>query len=155
MKIIKVLIITVIALFIFNSNKGFSQDKKDEKIIRNPLDSVKIDKIEISKNWITWDRIIRNELLFKEGEWVRYGEIDTSINKVRNIGNFADVKYTIHDSAGISVIEIQALDGVQFYPLITIDHKSENDYNYRLGFGNKNLIFVNRYRLFFTHIKQI
>ncbi|MDX2430788.1 MAG: hypothetical protein QNK35_07635 [Bacteroides sp.] len=30
-----------------------------------PSDSIKIDRIEIERNWMTWDRIILNELLFE------------------------------------------------------------------------------------------
>jgi outer membrane protein assembly factor BamA len=109
----------------------------------SPADSVWIDRIEISKNWITWDLIIKNELLFGEGEWVRYGEIDTSMNKVWNIGNFADVKYTIDQGPEGNTMNIIALDAVKFYPLFTIDHSSENDYNYRLGAGDDNFLGSN------------
>ncbi|MCF8346499.1 MAG: hypothetical protein K9G38_04740 [Bacteroidales bacterium] len=97
----------------------------------------------IEKNWITWDRIVLNELLFNEGEWVRFGEIDTSINKVWNIGNFANVDYTIDSSGGSNTLKIQALDAVKFYPLFTIDHSSENDYKYRLGAGDDNFLGSN------------
>lgn len=105
-----------------------------------PEDSVKIDRIEIQRNWITWDRIILNELLFKEGDWVKFGEIDTSINKVRNIGNFANVDYSIQDGQDGNTMQIEALDALQIYPVITIDHSSENDFNYRLGFGDENFL---------------
>ncbi len=106
-------------------------------------DSVWIDRIEIEKNWITWDMIIKNELLFGEEEWVRYGEVDTSMNRVWNIGNFADVDYTIERDAEENIIKITALDAVKFYPLFTIDHSSENDYNYRLGAGDDNFLGSN------------
>lgn len=106
-------------------------------------DSVRIDRIEISKNWMTWDRIIKNELLFKEGEWARYGEIDTSMNRVWNIGNFADVSYSIEETAEGNVMKIEALDALQIYPVLTVDHSSENDYNYRLGLGDENFLGSN------------
>lgn len=110
---------------------------------QSTTDSVRINKIEISKNWITWDRIILNELLFQEGDWVRIGEIDTSMNKVWNIGNFADVSYEIEEKTGGNSINILALDAVKFYPLFTIDHSSENDYKYRLGAGDDNFLGSN------------
>jgi outer membrane protein assembly factor BamA len=106
-------------------------------------DSVRIDRIEISRNWMTWDRIIKNELLFEEGDYVRYGEIDTSMNKVWNIGNFADVSYTIEETAEGNVMKIEALDALQIYPVLTVDHSSENDYNYRIGVGDENFLGSN------------
>ncbi|MCF8224907.1 MAG: hypothetical protein K9J30_03410 [Bacteroidales bacterium] len=106
-------------------------------------DSVWVDKIAISRNWITWDLIIMNELTFHEHEWVRFGEIDTSMNKVWNIGNFANVDYTLETSSESNVLKIEALDAVKFYPLFTIDHSSENDYKYRLGAGDDNFLGSN------------
>jgi outer membrane protein assembly factor BamA len=106
-------------------------------------DSVRIDHIEISRNWMTWDRIIKNELLFEEGDYVRYGEIDTSMNKVWNIGNFADVSYTIDETPEGNVMKIVALDALQIYPVLTVDHSSENDYNYRIGLGDENFLGSN------------
>ena len=106
-------------------------------------DSVNIDRIEITKNWMTWDRIIMNELLFEEGDVVSYGQIDTSMNKVWNIGNFANVEYTIREGPDGNVMEIEALDALQIYPVLTVDHSSENDYNYRLGLGDENFLGSN------------
>lgn len=108
-----------------------------------PSDSIKIDRIEIERNWMTWDRIILNELLFTEGDWVRYGEIDTSMNKVWNIGNFANVDYIINEGPDGNVMVIEALDGLQIYPVLAIDYSSENDYNYRLGIGDNNFLGSN------------
>ncbi len=108
-----------------------------------PSDSLKIDRIKIRRNWMTWDRIILNELLFEEGDVVSYGEIDTSMNKVWNIGNFANVAYTIHEGPDGNVLEIEALDALQIYPVLTIDHSSENDFNYRLGIGDENFLGSN------------
>lgn len=115
----------------------------DEKTNTNSSDSIKIDHIEISGNWMTWDRIIKKELLFGENEWVSFGAIDTSIIKVWNIGNFADVKHEITESSTGNTIHIKAMDAVQFYPVLTVDHSSENDYNYRLGFGDENFLGSN------------
>lgn len=124
------------------SSNSFAQQNERQNLIQ-PSDSVKIDRIEISKNWITWDRIVLNELLFEPGEWARYGEIDTSMNRVWNIGNFADVNYKIEEGPEGNILRIEALDAVKFYPLFTIDHSSENDYNYRLGAGDDNFLGSN------------
>lgn len=106
-------------------------------------DSIKIDSIVIERNWMTWDRIILKELLFQEGDWVRYGEIDTSMARVWNIGNFANVDYRIREEANENVMFIEALDGLQIYPVIAIDYSSENDYTYRLGIGDNNFLGSN------------
>jgi outer membrane protein assembly factor BamA len=124
------------------SQISYAQDKGGQNSISKP-DSIRIDKIEISKNWITWDLIIKNELLFEEGDWVRFGEIDTSMNKIWNIDNFADVKYEIVEGPEGNTLKIIALDAVKFYPLFTIDHSSENDYKYRLGAGDDNFLGSN------------
>ncbi len=132
-----------IFISIFSGIHLYGQENNQGNKIQNPNDSVRIDKIVILKNWITWDIIIKNELLFEEGDRVTYGQIDTSMNKVWNIENFADVSYTINETPEGNVMEITALDAVKFYPLFTIDHSSENDYNYRLGAGDDNFLGSN------------
>lgn len=106
-------------------------------------DSIKIDRIEINRNWMSWDRIILSELLFEEGDYVTYGAIDTSMNKVWNIGNFANVEYSIEESPDGNVMKIEALDALQIFPVISIDHSSENDYAYRLGMSDGNFLGSN------------
>jgi len=108
--------------------------------VQNPSDSIRIDSVGISRNWITWDRILKDELLFQEGDWVRYGEIDTSMNKVWNIGNFANVEYSLEAGPDGNVIQIKALDAPQIYPVLVIDHSGDEDNNYRLGIGDKYLL---------------
>ncbi len=108
-----------------------------------PSDSIKIDRIDIQRNWMTWDRIILKELLFEEGDWVRYGEIDTAMNKVWNIGNFANVDYTIQEGPDGNVMVIEALDALQIYPVFTVDYSSEDDFNYRFGIGDENFLGSN------------
>ena len=130
-----------ILLFIALLN-SFAQETK--KHLPDSLKGyVRIDSIDISGNWMTWDMIIKNELLFTQGDWVRYGQIDTSINRIWNTGNFADVAYEISKGAEGNTLKIKAIDAVKFYPLFTIDHSSENDYNYRLGAGDDNFLGSN------------
>lgn len=123
-----------IALLFFKPGEADSQ---------NPADSIRIDSIAISRNWMTWNRIIKKELLFKEGDWVRYGEIDTSMNKVWNMGNFANVDYIIEEKPEGNIIKIEAFDALQIYPVMSIDYSSEEDYNYRLGIGDENFLGSN------------
>lgn len=132
-----------LVLLIIALSASLSAQHDSQPDARDAADSVWIDRIEISRNWITWDLIIKNELLFGEKEWVRFGEIDTSMNKVWNIGNFADVEYTLDTGPDGNTLKITALDAVKFYPLFTIDHSSENDYNYRLGAGDDNFLGSN------------
>jgi len=111
--------------------------------LENLEDSVTIDSIHIRKNWMTWDVIIKSELLFGEGDRVSKGMVDTSMQRVWNIGNFAEVDYTIQETERGNTIDILALDGVQFYPIITIDHSSEDDFKYELGYGDDNFLGSN------------
>ena len=120
-----------------------AQEAGQTQALPHPADSIRLDSIEISRNWMTWDRIIKKELLFEEGDWVRYGEIDTSMNKVWNMGNFANVDYVIEEGPDGNVIKIEALDALQIYPVMSIDHSSEEDYNYRLGIGDENFLGSN------------
>jgi len=133
----------IVSLLLISGTQLYSQETSADSSPPDLADSVRIDKIVILRNWITWDIIIKNELLFREGDWVTYGQIDTSMNKVWNIENFADVSYEIKETPDGNVIEITALDAVKFYPLFTIDHSSENDYNYRLGAGDDNFLGSN------------
>lgn len=130
-------------LFLLTLTQTLLAQSVNKEESRSTKDSIKIDRIEISGNWITWDLIIKNELSFEEGDWISIGEIDTSMNKIWNIENFANVEYTIEETLEINTLKIEALDAVKFYPLFTIDHSSENDYNYRIGAGDDNFLGSN------------
>jgi len=125
-------------MFFLVSNTLFAQDIYDIQ-----GDSIKIDKIVIEKNWITWNSIIRAELEFKEGDVVHQDQINRSTDKVWNIGNFSDVYYSIDKTDTGNYLTITALDAVKFYPLISIDHSSKEDYNYSLGFVDDNFLGSN------------
>ncbi|GAA4836948.1 hypothetical protein GCM10023331_22710 [Algivirga pacifica] len=108
-------------------------------------DTVSIHKVEVKRNWMTWDLIVKNELTFQEGETITKKQLDTSIKRIWNIGNFADVKYDITNVNGENILTIQALDAVKFYPLIVLDHSSEDDYRYQLGVADENFLGSNSY----------
>lgn len=135
--------LALMLLLPFLSTSIFAQNNDIPKPISHPVDTILIDRIEISRNWITWDRIIKNELVFSEGDKVSIGKIDTSMNKVWNIGNFANVEYSLSKGPNGDTLKIEALDAVKFYPLISIDHSSENDFKYRLGAGDDNFLGSN------------
>jgi outer membrane protein assembly factor BamA len=106
--------------------------------------TVTIDSISIHRNWITWDRVILNELEFREGDEVTYGAIDTSMKKIWNIGNFAEVDYKIHKmSDGRNHLQITALDALVIQPLLPVDYSSIDDYDFGLGVEDKNFIGTN------------
>ncbi len=132
-------VISLLLIFSFE----LSGQQEASGLTHLPSDSIKIERIEIERNWMTWDRIIKKELLFEEGDWVRFGEIDTSMNKVWNIGNFANVDYTIKEGPDGNVMVIEALDALQIYPVVTIDYSSEDDFNYRFGIGDENFLGSN------------
>lgn len=106
-------------------------------------DSVQIDRIEFRRNWMTWDLIIRRELGFEAGQRVSFGQIDTAMQKIWNIGNFASVDYSLSEEEGDTVMTIRALDAVKFFPLIGIDHSSREDYRYQLGVSDGNFLGSN------------
>jgi len=110
---------------------------------RHAPDSVRIDRIEMKRNWMTWDLIISRELGFQAGQRVSFGQIDTAMQKIWNIGNFASVEYSLRDEEGDTVMIITALDAVKFYPLIGIDHSSRDDYMYQLGISDGNFLGSN------------
>lgn len=113
------------------------------KKLRNASDTVRIDKIVISKNWLTWDRIIKNEITIQEGEVVRKGQIDTTLMKVWNIGNFANVDYVLDSAKEGVVLNIQALDAVMVFPILVINHSSAQEYQYKLGLADNNFLGSN------------
>ena len=139
----KPILLIGIQLVLLLSGSGLKGQNTDATGALQAGDSIRIDRIDIERNWMTWDRIILNELLFEEGDWVRYGAIDTSMNKVWNIGNFANVDYSIEEGPDGTLMIIEALDALQIYPVLSIDHSSEEDFNYRLGFGDENFLGSN------------
>ena len=133
--LISLIISTLIQLA--TANNGFSQENGRQEY-------TKIDSIDIQKNWISWNRVILNELGFELGDTVSTGQLDTAMMKVWNIGNFVDVEYKIvTDSTNKNTLEITARDAIRFYPLIGIDYSSGNDYNINLGLGDENFLGSN------------
>jgi hypothetical protein len=116
-------------------------------------DSVRIARVEFKRNWITWDLILRRELGFEAGQRISFGQIDTAIQKIWNIGNFASVGYSLREEEGDTVMIITALDAIKFYPLIGIDHSSKDDYRYQLGISDGNFLGSNS-NMSFSWISQ-
>jgi len=125
----------------------------EENDRKHSQDSVRIDRIEMKQNWMTWDLIIRHELGFKAGQRISFGQIDTAMQKIWNIGNFASVDYALREVEGDTVMTIMALDAVKFFPLIGIDHSSRDDYSYQLGISDGNFLGSNS-QMSFSWVSQ-
>ena len=104
--------------------------------------TIRIDSISIKRNWRTRDRIIMEELEFKAGEKVSVTDIQTSMDKVWNTGNFATVRYRIDTlEDGRHMMELTARDVFPFYPILSI---SGNRQDYRIGLGVVDENFLGR-----------
>ncbi|WNJ20300.1 hypothetical protein [Pontibacter sp. G13] len=113
----------------------FAQDSTEPKIMV-------IDTISIERNWRTKASIVFRELLFQPGDAVTQGQIDTSLQRVWNIGNFATVDHrldTLED--GRTHLVITARDGFTIYPIIAIQGSKQD---YRIGLGVEDLNFLGR-----------
>ena len=124
-------ILLIITLFQFSLH-GFGQ-------VADTTTIWKIDSIRIKKNWRTRDKIILNELQFKPGETVDQNSLENSISQIWNIGNFAQVDYSVDTLPGGShLLNINAKDAFTLVPYITYNG-NKDDYNLSMGFQDKNL----------------
>jgi outer membrane protein assembly factor BamA len=111
----------------------FAQENDFEKLW-------KIDSVQIKKNWRTRDKIILRELQFKPGETIDKNCIETSINQIWNIGNFAIVDFSLDSiSPEGYLMNIQAKDAFTLLPIISFSG-SRNDYNLGLGISDNNFL---------------
>ncbi|MBK6283395.1 MAG: hypothetical protein IPF54_12745 [Draconibacterium sp.] len=102
--------------------------------------SWKIDSVQIKKNWRTRDKIIMRELQFEPGETIDKSCIETSINQIWNIGNFALVDYSLDSISPESyLMNIQAKDAFTLLPIISFSG-ARNDYNLGLGISDNNFL---------------
>jgi outer membrane protein assembly factor BamA len=103
---------------------------------------IRIDSINVVKNWRTRDAIILSELDFSEGDQVRIGVIDSSMIKVYNIGNFARVEYDIDTLENDKIlITITAKDALTILPILSF---SGNKQDWQLGMGFSDHNFLGR-----------
>jgi len=115
------------------SVKLFAQENKFER-------SWKIDSVQIKKNWRTRDKIILRELQFEPGETIDKNCIETSINQIWNIGNFAFVDYSLDSISPESyLMKIQAKDAFTLLPIISFNG-ARDDYNLGLGISDNNFL---------------
>jgi len=111
----------------------FSQENGHDKLW-------KIDSVQIKKNWRTRDKIIMRELQFEPGETIDKNCIETSINQIWNIGNFALVDYTLDSISPESyLMNIQAKDAFTLLPNLSFSG-TRNDYNLGVGIEDNNFL---------------
>lgn len=112
-------------------------------ILAQETDSIQtwvIDSVLIDKNWRTRDRIIMNELQFNVGDKVTQETIDKTISQIWNIGNFAQIDYSIDSiSPHSNVLKIYAKDAFNLVPYVTVGG-NKDDKNLSMGFSDNNFL---------------
>jgi outer membrane protein assembly factor BamA len=99
-----------------------------------------IDSVMIRKNWRTRDKIILRELQFNVGEKVSQETIDKTISQIWNIGNFAQINYSIDSiSPDRYMLNIMAKDAFNLVPYVTIGG-NKDDKNLSMGFSDNNFL---------------
>jgi outer membrane protein assembly factor BamA len=106
-----------------------------------PVDeSTVFDSIRVEKNWMTKDKIVLRELEFSQGDQVTAKQLETSIAKIWNIGNFVDVDYRIDTLSNDSMmLTIVAKDAFTIVPNVSFSGNSE-DYVFNIGVSDNNFL---------------
>lgn len=100
----------------------------------------KIDSISIRKNWRTKESIILQELGIKSGDIVTRKQIDVSISKIWNIGNFAKVYYRIDTLRDDRILlSITAQDALTLMPILSFNGNRE-EFTLSAGVSDHNLL---------------
>ena len=125
--------IFLIIVFFQSCFISFAQEKDNENLW-------KIDSIQIDKKWRTRDKIIMHKLQLNPGETIDKKCLDNSINQIWNIGNFAQVDYTLDTiSNGNYPLNINAKDTFTLLPIFLFSGNRE-DYNRALGVKDNNFL---------------
>ncbi len=129
----RIYIVIILICFLFNESLiGQSSDNLNNEI--------KIDSITIRRNWRTRERIIIQELGIKAGDKVTKEQIDASISRIWNIGNFARVFYSIDAiPGGRNLLNITAQDAVTIMPDLSFNGNKE-EYTLTFGLNDNNLL---------------
>jgi outer membrane protein assembly factor BamA len=100
---------------------------------------IKIDSVSIRKNWRTKESIILQELDIKSGDIVTTQQIENSISRIWNIGNFAKVNYRIDTlESGRIILNITAQDALTIMPNLSFSG-NRKEYIMTLGVNDNNL----------------
>ena len=102
--------------------------------------SFRIDSVSIHKNWRTRERIIIQELDIKPGDVVTARQLNNSISRIWNIGNFVRVNYRIDTlQNGKIVLNVTAQDAVTIMPNFSFNG-NRDEYVLTLGVNDNNLL---------------
>ena len=102
--------------------------------------SVRIDSVSIRKNWRTRENIILQELDIKSGDTVTTQQIENSISRIWNIGNFAKVNYRIDTlENGMIVLNLTAQDALTIMPNFSFSG-NRKEYVMTLGVIDNNFL---------------
>jgi outer membrane protein assembly factor BamA len=102
--------------------------------------SVRIDSVSIRKNWRTRESIILQELDIKTGDIVTTQQIENSISRIWNIGNFAKVNYRIDTlENGMIVLNLTAQDALTIMPNFSFSG-NRREYIMTLGVIDNNFL---------------
>lgn len=105
--------------------------------------SIRIDSIDIQKNWRTKNRIILNELGIRPGMVITKRTLEEGIIKIWNVGNFSDVKYFIETfQNNRTLLTIVAKDAITIVPIVSFSGNKE-DFKLTLGVSDNNFLGKN------------
>lgn len=101
---------------------------------------VKIDTVKIQRNWRTREKIILRELEIIPGETVTITQIETSISRIWNIGNFAKVYYRLDTLPDKRILlRITALDALTIMPNLGF-RGNKKEFLATAGISDKNFL---------------
>ncbi len=131
----RILLAIQVFIMLFLSVAGIAGQEKSETNF-----SVRIDSVSIRKNWRTRESIIIQELDIKSGDVVTSSQIENSISRIWNIGNFVRVSYRIDTlQNGRIVLNVTAQDAVTIMPNFSFNGNSK-EYILTLGVNDNNLL---------------
>jgi outer membrane protein assembly factor BamA len=131
---LKILAAIQVIIMLILSVDGLSGQGKNENNF-----SVRIDSVSIRKNWRTRESIIIQELDIRPGDVVTARQIQNSISRIWNIGNFVRVNYRIDTlQNGRIVLNVTAQDAVTIMPNFSFNG-NRNEYILTLGVNDNNL----------------
>ena len=101
---------------------------------------ITIDSIKIIKNWRTRDKIILEELGFRQGDDIKRSMLDTAMIRIWNIGNFAKVGYELDTlSSNKNLLTIMAQDALTIVPVLSFSGNRQ-DWSLSIGATDNNLL---------------
>ena len=93
-----------------NVNESFSDTNKiDFNFVVSDSEKFYVENIDISGNYITFEEVIRNQLIVDEGDPLNNLLFNKSINEIRSLGFFKDVNFKISDGSDSNLKKIDII----------------------------------------------